>query len=159
MDGETVTDFILGALKITEDGECSHEIKRFLLLRRKVMANQDSILKNRDIMLPARVCLVKAMVFPVVIYGCESLTIKKAECGRIDVFELWCWRRLLRVPWTAGRITPSILREISPVYSLEGLMLKQKCLCLGYLLCRLPHLKRHSCSERLKVGGEVDNGG
>ena len=131
MDGETVTDFILGASKITEDGDCSHKIKRFLLLRRKVMVNQDSMLKNRDIMLPARVCLVKAMVFPVVIYGCESLTIKKAECGRIDVFELWCWRRLLRVPWTARRINPSILKEISPVYSLEGLMLKLKCLCLG----------------------------
>ena len=131
MDGETVTDFILGASKITEDGDCSHKIKRFLLLRRKVMVNQDSMLKNRDIMLPARVCLVKAMVFPVVIYGCESLTIKKAECGRIHVFELWYWRRLLRVPWTARRINPSILKEISPVYSLEGLMLKLKCLCLG----------------------------
>ena len=129
IDGETmqvVTDFILGSSKITADGDCSHEIKRCLLLGRKVLANLDSILKSRDITLPTKVCLVKAMVFPVVMYGCENWTTKKAECQRIDAFELWCWRRLLRVPWTARRSNQSILREISPEYSLEGLMLKLK---------------------------------
>ena len=123
---ETVRDFILGGSKITVDGDCSHEIKRHLLLGRKAMINLDSILKSRDITLPTKVYLVKAMVFPVVIYGCESWTIKKAECQRIDAFELWCWRRLLRVPWTARRSNQSILKEISPEYSLEGLMLKLK---------------------------------
>ena len=112
--GETVADFILGGSKITADGNCSHEIKRRLLLGRKVMTNLDSILKSRDITLPTKVCLVKAMVFPVVMYGCESWTIKKAECQRIDAFELWCWRRLLRVPCTARRSNQSILKEISP---------------------------------------------
>ena len=122
---ETVTDFILGGSRITADGDCSHEIKRRLLLGRKAITNLDSILKSRDITLPRKVHLVKAMVFPVVMYGCESWTIKKAE-RRIDAFELWCWRRLLRVPWTARRSNQSIVKEISPEYSLEGLMLKLK---------------------------------
>ena len=116
---ETVTDFILGGSKITADGDCSHEIRRCLLLGRKAMTNLDSILKSRDITLPTKVRLVKAMVFPVVMYGCESWTIKKAECQRIDVFELWCWRRLLGVPWTAGKSKQSILKEINAEYSLE----------------------------------------
>ena len=123
---ETVSDFILGGSKITADGDCSHEIKRCLLLGRKVMSNLDSILKSRDITLPTKVHLVKAMVFPVVMYECESWTEKKAECQRIDAFALWCWRRLLRVPWTARRYNQSILKEISPEYSLERLMLKLK---------------------------------
>ena len=121
---ETVSDFILGGSKITADGDCSHEIKRRLLLGRKVMANLDSIFKSRDITLPTKVHLVKALVFPVVMYGCESWTLKKAECRRIDAFELWCCRRLLRVPWTARRSNQSILKEVSPGCSLEGLMLK-----------------------------------
>ena len=115
---ETVTDFIFLGSKITVDGDCSHEIKRYLLLRRKAMTKLDSILKSRDITLPTKVCLVKAMVFPVVMYGCESWTVKKAECQRIDAFQLWCWRRLLRVPWTAMRSNQSILKEINPEYSL-----------------------------------------
>ena len=123
---ETVRDFILGGSKITADGNCSHEIQRHLLLGRKVMTNLDSILKSRDIVLPKKVHLVKAMVFPVIMYGCESWTIKKSERRRIDAFELWCWRRLLRVPWTARRSNQSILKEISPECSLEGLMLKLK---------------------------------
>ena len=123
---ETVTDFILGGSKITADGDCSHEIKGCLLLAKKVKTNLDSILKNRDILLPTKVHLVKAMFFPVVMYGCESWTIKKAERQRSDVSELWCWRKLLRVPWTAKRSNQSILKEISPEYSLEGLMLKLK---------------------------------
>ena len=123
---ETVADFICLGSKIAVDGDCSHEIKRCLLLGRKVMTNLDSILKNRDITLSTKVHLVKAMVFPVVMYGCENWTIKKAECRRIDAFELWCWRRLLRVPWTAKRSNQSILKEISPECSLEGLMLKLK---------------------------------
>ena len=129
IDGETmktVGDFIFFVSKITADGECSHEIKRRLLLGRKAMTNLDSILKSRDITLPTKVHLVKAMVFPVVMYGCECWTMKKAECQRIDAFELWCWRRLLRVPWTARRSNQSILKEISPEYSLEGLMLELK---------------------------------
>ena len=126
IDGETVADFILGGSKITADGDCSHEIKRCLLLERKVMTNLDSLLKSRDITLPTKVRLVKAMVLPVLMYGCESWTIKKAERQRIDVFEPWCWRRLLRVPCTARRSNQSILKEISPEYSLEGLMLKRK---------------------------------
>ena len=120
IDGETVRNFILGGPKITEDGDCNHEIKRHLLLGRKVMTNLESILKSRDITLPTKVHLVKAMVFPVVMYGCESWTIKKAELRRIDAFELWCWRRLLRVPWTARGSNQSILKEISPEYSLEA---------------------------------------
>ena len=123
---ETVTDFILRGSKITADGDCSHEIKRRLLLGRKVMTNLDNIVKSRDITLPTKVHLVKAMVFPVVMYKCESWTIKKAEHQRMDAFELWCWRRLLRVPWTARRSKQSILKEISPECSLEGLMLKLK---------------------------------
>ena len=121
---EAVSDFIFLGSKITADGDCSHEIKRCLLLGRKVMANLDSILKSRDITLPTEVCLVKAMVFPVVMYGCESWTVKKAECQKIDALELWYWRRLLRVPWTARRSNQSILKEISPGCSLVGLMLK-----------------------------------
>ena len=121
---ETVSDFNFWGSKITADGDCSHEIKRLLLLARKAMKNLNSVLKSRDITLPTKVCLVKAMVFPVVMYGCESWTVKKAECRRIDAFELWCWRRLLRVHWTARRSNQSILKEISPGYSLEGLMLK-----------------------------------
>ena len=131
---ETVADFILGGSKITADGDCSHEIKRLLLPGRKVMTNLDSILKSRDITLSTKVRLVKAMVFPVVMYGCESWTIKKAECQRIDAFELWCWRRLLRVPWTARRSNQSILKEISPGCSLVGLMLKLKLQYFGHLI-------------------------
>ena len=126
IDGETVAEFILGDSKVTADGDCSHEIKRHMLLGRKVMTKLDSILKSRDITLPTKVCLVKAMGFPVVMYGCESWTIKKAEYQKIDAFELWCWRRLLRVPWTARRSNQSIPEEISPEYSLEELMLKLK---------------------------------
>ena len=136
IDGETVTDFILGGSKITADGDCSHEIKRCLLLGRKVMINLDSILKSRDITLSTKVHLVKAMVFPVVMYGCKSWTITKAEHRRIDAFELWCWRRLLRVPWTARRSNQSILKEISPGCSMEGLVLKLKLQYFGYLMRR-----------------------
>ena len=131
---ETVKDFILGGSKITADGDCSHEIKRRLLLGRKVMTNLDSILKSRDTTLPRNVHLLKAIVFPVVTYGCESWTIKKAESQRIDAFELWCWRRLLRVPWTARRSNQSILKEINPECSLEGLMLKLKLQHFGHLM-------------------------
>ena len=131
---ETVSDFILGGSKITADGDCSHEIKRHLLLGRKVMTNLDSIFKSRDITLPTKVCLVKAMVFPVFMYGCESWTVKKAERQRIDAFELWYWRRLLRVPWTARRSNQSILKENSPGISLEGMMLKLKLKYFGHLM-------------------------
>ena len=131
---ETVTDFILGGSKITADADCSHEIKRHLLLGRKAMTNLDSILKSRDITLPTKVHLVKAMVFPVVMYGCESWTIRKSEHRRTDAFELWCWRRLLKVPWTARRSNQSILKDISPEYSLEGLMLKLKLQYFGHLM-------------------------
>ena len=131
---ETVTDFILGGSKITADGDCSHEVKRCLLLGRKAMSNPASILKSRAITLPTKIHIVKAMVFPVVMYGCESWTIKKAECQRIDAFDMWCWRRLLRVPWTARRSNQSILKEISPEYSLEGLMLKLKLQYFGHLI-------------------------
>ena len=131
-----------GGSKITLDGDCSHEIKRRLLLRRKIMTNLDSILKSRNITLPAKVHLVKAMVFPVVMYGCESWTVKKAECQKIDAFELWCWRRLLRVPWTARRSNQSILKEISPGCSLEGLMLKLKLKYLGHLMWRVDSLEK-----------------
>ena len=137
IDGETVeivADFIYLGSKITADGDCSHEIKRHLLLGRKVMTNLDRILNIRDITLPTKVCLVKAMVFPVVIYGCESWTIRKTECRRIDDFELWCWRRLLRVPWTARRSNQSILKETRPGCSLEGLMLKLKLQYFGHLM-------------------------
>ena len=131
---ETLSDFILGGSKITADGDCSHEIKRCLLLGRKVMTNLDGILKSRDITLPTKVHLVKAMVFPVVMYGCESWTLKEAECRRIDAFEVWCWRRLLRIPWTARRSNQSILKEINPGISLEGMMLKLKLQYPGHLM-------------------------
>ena len=131
---ETVADFIFLGSKITEDGDCSHEIKRHLLLGRKVMTNLDSILKSRDITLSTKVRLVKAMVFPVVMYGCESWTVKKAERQKIDAFELWCWRRLLRVPWTARRSNQSILKEINPGISLEGMRLKLKLQYFGHLM-------------------------
>ena len=131
---ETVADFIFGGAKITADGDCNHEIKRCLLLGRKVMTNLDITLKSRDITVPTKVPLVKAMIFPVVMYGCESWTVKKAEHRRIDAFELWCWRRLLRVPWTARRSNQSTLKEISPGCSLEGLMLKLKLQYFGHLM-------------------------
>ena len=133
---ETVVDFILGGSKITADSDCSHKIKRHLLLGRKAMTNLDSIFKSKDITLPTKVRLVKAMVFPVVMYGCECWTIKKAECQRIDAFELWYWRKLLRVPWTARRSNQSILKEISPEYSLEGLIVEAETPILGHLMQR-----------------------
>ena len=136
IDGEIIAYFFGGGSKITADGDCSHGIKRCLLLGRKVMANLDSILKNKDITLPTKICLAKAMVFPVVMYGCESWTIKKAECQRIDAFELWFWRRLLRVSWTASRSNQFILKKISPEYSLEGLMLELKLQYFGHLMRR-----------------------
>src|SRR5574339_471951 len=145
IDGETVeivSDFIFWGSKITSDGDCSHEIKRRLLLGKKVMTNLDSAFKSRDITLATKVRLVKAMVFPVVMYGCESWTVKKAECRRIDAFELWCWRRLLRVPWTARRSNQSILKEISPEYSLEGMMLKLKLQYFGHLMRRVDSLEK-----------------
>ena len=138
---ETVTDFILGGSKITAYGDCSHEIKRHLLLGRKVMTNLDNILKSRDIALPKNVCLVKAIVFPVAMYGCGSWTIKKAEHWRIDAFELWCWRRFLRVPWTARRSNQSIVKEISPEYLLEGLMQKLKLQYFGHVMRRTDSCK------------------
>ena len=147
--GSSVRLYFLGS-KITADGDCSHEIKRRLLLRRKVMPNLDSILKSRDITLPTKVRLVKAMVFPVVMYGCQSWTVKKAECRKIDAFELWCWRRLLRVPWTARRSNQSILKEIGPGCSLEGLMLKLKLQYFGHLMRRAD-----SPEKTLMLGGIV----
>ena len=147
---ETVTDFIFLGSKITADGDCSHEIKRRLLLRRKVMTNLDSILKSRDITLLTTVRLVKAMVFPVVMYGCVSWTIKKAECRRIDNFELWCWRRFLRVPGAARRSNQSILKEISPEYSLEGLMLKLKLQYFGHLMWRADSLEKTLMLEKIE---------
>ena len=160
---ETVTNFILGSPKITTDGDFSHEIKRHLLLGRKVMTNLDSVLRNRDITLLTKVHLVKAMVFPVVMYGCESWTIKKAEHQRIDAFELWCWRGLLRVPWTARRSNQSILKEISPECSLDGVMLKLKHQYFGHLMQRTDSLektqmlgkiegRRESGQQRMMVG-------
>uniref|UniRef100_A0A8C0ADX9 RNA-directed DNA polymerase n=1 Tax=Bos mutus grunniens TaxID=30521 RepID=A0A8C0ADX9_BOSMU len=147
---ETVLDFIFLGCKITADCDCSHEIKSCLLLGRKVMTNLDSVLKSRDITLPTKVCLVKAMVFPVVMYGCESWTVKKAERRRIDAFELWCWRRLLRIPWTARRSNQSILKEISPGISLEGMMLKLKLQYFGHLMRRVDSLEK-----TLLLGGIV----
>ena len=141
-----------GGSKITADGDCNHEIKRCLLLGRKVMTNLDSMLKSRDITLPTKVRLVKAMVFPVVVYGCESWTVKKAECQRIDVFELWCWRRLLRVPQTARRSNQSILKEISPGCSLEGLMLKLRLQCFGHLM------RRADSFEKTLMLGKIEGG-
>ena len=139
---ETVSDFILGGSKITADGDCRHEIKRRVLLGRKVRTTLDSILKSRDIILPTKVRLVKAIVFPVIKYGCESWTLKKGKCRRIDAFELWCWRRLLRVPWTVRRFNLSILKEISPGCSLEGLMLKLKLQYFGHLMRRVDSLEK-----------------
>ena len=151
IDGKTmgtVTDFISGLSKITADGDCSHEIKRCLVLGRKAMTNLDNILKSKYITLSAKICLVKAMVFPVVMYGCESWTIKKAECQKINAFELWCWRRLLRVPWTARRSNQSILKEISPGCSLKELKLKLKLQYFGHLMRRVDSLEM-----TLMVGG------
>ena len=149
---ETVSDFILGGSKITADGDCSHEIKRHLFLGRKVMTNLDSILKSRDITLPTNVYPVKAMFFPVVIYGCESWTMKKGEWRRIDAFELWCWRRLFRVPWTARRSNQSILQEISPECSLKGLMLKLKLQYFSHLMQRTDSL------EKTLILGKIEGG-
>ena len=148
---ETVSDFIFWGSKITADGDCSHEIKRHLLLGRKVMTNLDSIFESRDITLPTKVHLVKTMVFPVVMYGCESWTVKKAECRRIDAFELWCWRRLLRVPWTARRSNQSILQEISPSCSLEGLMLMLKLEYFGHLMQRADSFEKILMLRKIKV--------
>ena len=156
---ETVTDFIFLGSTIIADGDFSHEIKRHLFLGRKAMTNLDSILKSRDFTLPTKVQLVKAMVFPVVMYGYESWTIKKAECQRIDAFELWCWRRLLRVPLTARRSNQYTLREISPEYSLEGLMLKLKLQYFGHLMQRTVSFEKTLMLERLKARGEGDNRG
>ena len=139
---KTVVDFVFLGSKITADGDCSHEIKRCLLLGRNAMTNLDSILKSRDITLLTKVCIAKAMVFPVVMYGCDSWTLKKAECRRIDAFELWCWRRLLRVLWTTRKSNQSILKEISPEYSLEGLMLKLKLQYFGHLMRRPDSLQK-----------------
>ena len=147
---ETVRDFILGGSQITADGDCSHEIKRCLLLGRKAMTNLDSILESRDITWPTNVCLVKTMVFPEVMYGCESCTIKKAECLRTDAFDLWCWRRLLRVPWTARISNQSILKEISLEYSLEGLMLKLKLQYFGHLMWRTESLEKTLMLEKIE---------
>ena len=149
---ETVTDFILGGSKTTADVDCSHEIKRRLLLGRKVMTNLDSILKSRDITLPTKVCLVKGMVFPVIMYGCESWTIKKDESQKIDAFELWCWKRLLRVPWTVRIFNQSILKEISPEYSLERLMLKLKLQYVGHLM------RRADSFEKTLMLGKIEGG-
>ena len=156
---ETVTDFILGGSKTTAGGDCSHEMKRRLLLGRKAMTNLDSMLKSRDITLPTKVHLVKATVFPVVMYGCESWTIKKTECQRTDAFELWCCRRLLRIPCTARRYNQSILKEISPKYSLEVLMLKLKLQYFGHLIRRTDSLEKTLMLEKLKAGGERDDRG
>ena len=150
------TLFFLGS-KTTTDGDCSHEIKRRLLLGRKVMANLDGIFKSRDITLPTKVRLVKAMVFSVVMYGCESWTVKKAEDRRIDAFELWCWRRLLKVPWTARRANQSILKKITPKYSLEGLMLKLKLQYFGLLMQRANSFEKTLMLGKLKAGGEGDD--
>ena len=147
---ETLTNFILLGSKITAGGNCSHEIKRRLVLGRKAVTNLDSILKSRDITLPAKAHLVNAMVFPVVMYGCESWTIKKAECRRIDAFELWCWRRLLRVPWAARRSNQSILKEINSEYSSEGLMLKLKLQYFGYLMWRTDSLEKTLMLEKIE---------
>ena len=149
---ETVTDFIFLGSRVTADGNCSHEIKRHLFLGRKTMTNLDSILKSRDITLSTKICLVKAIVFPVVMYGCETWTIKKAKRQRIDGFKLWCWRRLLRVPWTARRSNQSILKEISPEYSLEGLMLQLKLQYFGYLM------QRTDSFEKTLMLGKIEGG-
>ena len=162
IDGETVesvADFIFWGSKITVDGDCSHEVKRRLLLGRKIMTNLDSIFKSRDITLPTEVHLVKAMVFPVVMYGCESWTVKKAERQRMDAFELWCWRRLLRVPWTSRRSNQSILKEMSPGISLEGMMLKLKLQYFGHLMRRVDSLEKTLMLGRIGGRGEGDDRG
>src|SRR5574339_596595 len=156
---EIVSDFIFLGSKITADGDCSHEIKRHLILGRKVMTNLDSILKSRDITLPTKVRLVKAMVFPAVMYGCESWTVKKAEHQIIDAFELWCWRRLLRVPWTARRSNQSILKEISPGCSLERMMLKLKLQYFGHLMRRVDSLEKTLMLGGIGAGREGDDRG
>ena len=156
---ETVTDFIFLGSKITADGDCSRESKRRLLLGRKTMTNLDSIFKSIDVTLPLKVHLAKAMIFPVVMYGCESWTIKKAEHRRIDAFELWCWRRLLRVPWTARRSNQPILKEISPEYSMEGLMLKLKLQYFGHLMQRTDSLEKTLMLGKMQAGGEGDDRG
>ena len=155
---ETVADYIFLGSKITEDGDCNHEIKKHLLFGRKIVTNLDSIFKSRDITLPTNVRLVKTMVFPVVMYGCESWTIKKAECQRIDAFELQCWRRFLRVPWTERRSNQSILKEINPEYSLEGLMLKLKLQYFGHLMRRTHSLEKTLMLGKIE-GGEGDDRG
>ena len=158
---ETVSDFIFWGSKITAEGDCSHAIKRCLLLRRKVMTNLDNILKSRDITLPTKFRLVKAMVFPVVMYGCESWTVKKAECRRVDAFELWCWRRLLRVPWTARRSNQSTLKEINPGISLKGMMLKLKLQYFGHLMRKVDLLEKNSDTGRdwgQEEKGPTENG-
>ena len=149
---ETVSDFIILGSKITADGDCSHEIKRRLLLGRKIMTNLDSIFKSRDITLPTKACLLKAMVFPVIMYGCENWTVKKAEHQRIDAFELWCWRRLLQVPWTVRRYNQSSLNEIIPGCSLEGLMLKLKLQYSGHLMRRADSLEKTLMLGRIGGG-------
>ena len=154
-----MTNFLFLDSKITANGDCSHEIKRCLLLGRKAMIILDTILKNRDITFLIKVCLIKAMVFPVVMYGCESWTIKKAERRRIDACELWCWRRLLRVPWTARRSNQCILKVISPKYSLEGLMLKLKLQYFAHMMRRTDSLEKTLCWENLKAEGVRDNQG
>ena len=154
-----LSDCILGGSKITADGDCSHEIKRHLVLGRKVTTNLDSIFQRRDITLPTKVRLVKAMFFPVVMYGCESWTVKKAECWRIDAFELWCWRRLLWVPWFARRLNQSILKEINPGCSLEGLLLKLKLHYFGHLMWRVDSLEKTLMLGGIVAGGEGDNRG
>ena len=159
IDGETVSDFIFGGSKITADGDCSHEIKRRLLLGREVITHLDSILKSRDITLPTEVHLVKAMVFPVVMYGCESWTVMKAERRRIAAFELWCWRRLLRVPWTARRSNQSILKEISNGITLEGMIPKLKLQDFGHLMRSVDSLEKTLMLGRLGAGGEGDDRG
>ena len=159
IDGETVADFIFLGSKITADGDCSHEIKRRLLLGRKVMTNLDHILKSRDITLSTKFCLVKAMDFPVVMYGCESWTVKKAEHRRIDALEWWCCKRLLRVPWNARRSNLSILKEISPGCSLEGLMLKLKLQYFGHLMQRADSFENTLILGKLRAGGEGDDRG
>ena len=156
---ETVSDFIFWDSKITADGDCSHEIKRCLFFGRKITTNLDSIVKSRDITLPTKVCLVKAMICPVVMYGCESWTIKKAERWRIDASELWCWRRLLKVPWTARRSNQSILKEISPGISLEGMMLKLNLQYFGHLMRRVGSLEKTPMLEGYVEGGEGDDRG
>ena len=159
IDGETVSDFLFWGSKHTADGDCSHEIKRRLLLGRIIMTNLDNIFKSRDITLPPKVHLVKAMIFPVVMYGCQSWTVKKAECGRMDAFELWCWRRLLRVPWTARRSNQSILKEISPGCSWEGLMLKLKLQYFGDFMQRVDSFEKTLMRERLGAGEEGEDRG